>query len=213
MRPKKKDLFLVGGGGHCRCAIEAIEAAGGFEIAGIIDVPEKVGLEVSGYKILGTFDDIPRLFKKTALFLITVGEVDVDPLRARLFEQVSALGFRAATVISPGAHVSTRATVGDGTIIMHGAFLNVGAVVGKNCILNTLSIVEHDSTLGDHTSMATGAIVNGGCQLGEGVFVGSQSVVRQYIRIADHTLIAAGSVVVKDIEKPGVRVIGVWNGR
>ena len=35
-------IILIGGGGHCKSCIDVIEQAGTFQIAGIVDVPEKL---------------------------------------------------------------------------------------------------------------------------------------------------------------------------
>ena len=53
-----KDLILVGGGGHCKSVIDVAESAG-YNIWGIIDMPEDVGNRIFGYKVIGTDDDIP----------------------------------------------------------------------------------------------------------------------------------------------------------
>ena len=38
----KEKIILIGGGGHCRgLCIDVIEQDGRFDIAGIVDVPEK----------------------------------------------------------------------------------------------------------------------------------------------------------------------------
>ena len=53
MRP----LILVGGGGHCKSVIDVAEQAG-FEIFGILDLPENVGKRVLNYKVIGTDEAI-----------------------------------------------------------------------------------------------------------------------------------------------------------
>jgi len=45
---------------------------------------------------------------------------------------------------------------------MHNAVVNPGAKIGKNCIINTGSIIEHDVIIEDHCHVAPGNIVNGG---------------------------------------------------
>ena len=50
MNPKPK-LILLGGGGHCKSCIEVIEAEGKFTIAGILDVADKLGMDILSYPI------------------------------------------------------------------------------------------------------------------------------------------------------------------
>lgn len=67
----KKPLILVGGGGHCKSVLEAAESAG-YQILGVLDMPENVGKEVLSTKVIGTDDDIPAYVDK-AEFVVTVG--------------------------------------------------------------------------------------------------------------------------------------------
>ena len=54
-----KSLILIGGGGHCKSVIEVAESAG-YEIKGILDMPDEVGKEVlPGHKVISTDDEIP----------------------------------------------------------------------------------------------------------------------------------------------------------
>ena len=64
----KPEIILIGGGGHCKACIDVIELDGGFQIAGIIDTPEKVGQNILGYPIIGTDDDLKELSNKYDYF-------------------------------------------------------------------------------------------------------------------------------------------------
>lgn len=55
----RKPLILVGGGGHCKSVIDVAESAG-YEMLGVLDMPEDVGKDVLVYKVIGTDDDIYR---------------------------------------------------------------------------------------------------------------------------------------------------------
>ena len=44
---------------------------------------------------------------------------------------------------------------------MHGAIIHPGAKIGKNCIINTNSIIEHDVEVKDNCHISTKAIING----------------------------------------------------
>ena len=57
----KQKIILVGGGGHCKSCIDVIEQDGTFQIAGIVDVPEKLHQKIFNYEIIATDDDLPQL--------------------------------------------------------------------------------------------------------------------------------------------------------
>ena len=44
---------------------------------------------------------------------------------------------------------------------MHGAIINSGAEIGKNCIINSRALIEHDAKIESNCHISTGAIVNG----------------------------------------------------
>ena len=202
----KRPLILIGGGGHCKSVIEVAESAG-YEIKGILDMPDEVGKEVlPGHKVIGTDDEIPQYVEECD-FIITVGFIKNPALRIKLYNKVKAAGGRLATIIASTAHVSKYAELGEGTVIMHQAFVNAGAHIGANCIINTFVNIEHDAEVGNQCHISTVTMVNGECKIGENCFIGSQSVCANCIEIASDIIVGAGSVVRKS-----VRVKGIYAG-
>lgn len=199
----KRPLILIGGGGHCKSVIEVAESAG-YEIKGILDIPDEVGKEVlPGHKVIGTDDEIPQYVEECD-FVITVGFIKNPALRIKLYNKVKAAGGRLATIIASTAHVSKYAELGEGTVIMHQAFVNAGAKIGDNCIINTFVNIEHDAEVGNQCHISTGTMVNGECKIGENCFIGSQSVCANCIEIASDIIVGAGSVVRKSIRVKGI---------
>lgn len=199
----KRPLILIGGGGHCKSVIEVAESAG-YQIKGILDMPDEVGKEVlPGHKVIGTDDEIPQYVEECD-FIITVGFIKNPALRIKLYNKVKAAGGRLATIIASTAHVSKYAELGEGTVIMHQAFVNAGAKIGDNCIINTFVNIEHDAEVGNQCHISTGTMVNGECKIGENCFIGSQSVCANCIEIASDIIVGAGSVVRKSIRVKGI---------
>lgn len=199
----KRPLILIGGGGHCKSVIEVAESAG-YEIKGILDMPDEVGKEVlSGHKVIGTDDEIPRYVEECD-FVVTVGFIKNPTLRIKLYNKVKTAGGRLATIIASTAYVSKYAELGEGTVIMHHAFVNAGAKIGDNCIINTFVNIEHDAEVGNQCHISTGTMVNGECKIGENCFIGSQSVCANCIEIASDIIVGAGSVVCKSLRMKGI---------
>ena len=191
-------IILVGAGGHARSCIDVIEQAGSYDIAGLIAVPSEVGSQTLGYEVLGTDTDLTGLFQRFDHALIAVGQIKTAETRIRLFQLLENMDCRLPTIISPHAYVSRHATLGAGTIVMHGAVINAGANVGRNCIVNSQALVEHDTEIANHCHISTAAAVNSGVSVGEGTFIGSGASVRQGIRIGTHCVIGMGQRVLKD---------------
>lgn len=197
-----KPLILIGGGGHCKSVIEAAESAG-FQILGVLDMPEEVGKSILSTKVIGTDDDIPAYVDK-AEFVITVGFIKNPATRIKLYNKVKEAGGKLATIVASTAYVSKYAEIGDGTVVMHNAFMNAGAKVGNNVILNTFTNIEHDAEIGDQCHISTGTMVNGECKVGKNCFIGSQSVLANCITIGDDIIVGAGSFVRKSITEKGI---------
>ena len=197
-----KDLILVGGGGHCKSVIDVAESAG-YNIWGIIDMPEDVGNRIFGYKVIGTDDDIP-FYADKAEFVITVGFIKNPAVRIRIYDKIKEAGGKLATLIASTAYVSKYANVGEGTVVMHHAMVNAGAQLGTNCIINTFCNIEHDAVIGNQCHISTGTMVNGYCKVGDRVFIGSQSVMANGVSIGDDIIVGAGSFIRKCLKERGI---------
>lgn len=195
----KEKIVLIGGGGHCKSCIDVIEQAGRFQIAGIVDVPEKLHQKVLGYEIIAADDDLRDLTKEDDYFLITLGQIKSPEKRIRIFQTLKESGAKLPIIVSPLAYVSEHARLAEGTIVMHHALINAGTQIGKNCIINSNALIEHDAVIGDHCHIATGAIINGGVRVGSGTFFGSNAVSKEYVEIGENAVIGCGAKITKNI--------------
>jgi sugar O-acyltransferase (sialic acid O-acetyltransferase NeuD family) len=195
-----ESIILIGAGGHCRSCIDVIEREGRFQIAGLVErVDVKNDHQILGYSLLGNDDNLPFLRQAYDYALVTVGQIHTPCTRISLYERLVQLGFELPVIISPFAYVSRHAHIESGTIIMHHAMVNAGAKVGKNCILNTKALAEHDVQIHSHCHLAPGAILSGGAELGPGSFVGCNAMTRENIKIGAGSLIGGGVCVMHDL--------------
>lgn len=184
-----KNLYLIGGGGHCKSCIDVIEQEKKYKIKGIFDLPEKIGESVLGYDIIGSDDDIKNYQKKENYFLITIGQIGKPGPRLKY------LHLNLATIISPKAYLSKHSTLGKGTILMHNAVVNANTSVGQNCIINSKALIEHDAVIGNNCHISTSVVINGAVIVGDDTFVGSGSITKNNITIPKESFIKANSIV------------------
>lgn len=201
-----KPIILIGGGGHCISCIDVVEQTGLYQIIGILDLPEKLGLKVLNYSIIGTDNELEQFLSDCPDFLITVGQIKSSVLRETIFQKVNQAGGKLPVIISPLAYVSPNARIDEGSIIMHHVLVNAGATVGKACILNTKSLIEHEANIGNFCHISTASVVNGQANIGDCCFIGSNTVVSNNTNVAPNTVIAAGSQVLTNIEMPGTYI-------
>jgi len=188
----KPEIILIGAGGHARACIDVIEQRGQYQIAGLVGLAEQKHTQQNGYAVIASDDALDELAKLYQYALITIGQIQTPEHRQRLYQRAVKCGFEIPVIISPTAYVSRHATLGAGSIVMHGAIINAGAKVGINCIINTRAVIEHDTSVGDHCHISTGAILNGDVSVGAGSFVGSSCVIKESMSIGKDCMIGMG---------------------
>lgn len=194
MKHNKPEIILVGGGGHCKAAIDVIEQENKYEIKGVLD-PKPADPEILGYPVLGGDDLIASLVHSNRYFLITVGQIKSSALRQKLAALLNKHNALQATVVSPLAYVSQHAKIGKGTIVMHKSMVNASGQVGEHCIINTMANIEHDAVIEDFCHVSTSATVNGSSTVQMGSFIGSHAVLSNNITVKAASVISAGEFV------------------
>lgn len=189
----KKEILLVGGGGHCKSVIDVIEQEGKYTITGIIDKKELIGQDILGYKVIGCDDDLEQLFEVYNYALVTMGQIESNALRVKLFNLLKEIGYNLPVIISPLAYVSKHASIAEGSIIMHHALINADVKIAQNCIINTKALIEHDAVIEEHCHISTASVINGGVLVRKNTFVGSNTTTKEYIKV--NGFIKAGGVV------------------
>jgi sugar O-acyltransferase (sialic acid O-acetyltransferase NeuD family) len=195
---KTAGMIVVGAGGHARACIEVIERQGRYRIAGLVGSADELHTRHLGYEVIGDDEDLPALAASYQYALIALGQIATPEHRIWLYQRALQLGFEFPVVIAPSAHVSPHASIGAGSIVMHGAIVNANARVGNNCIVNTRAVIEHDAAVGDDCHISTGSILNGNVQVGAGSFVGSGCVIKQGVTLGTRCVIGMGLSVRHD---------------
>ncbi|MCT7639243.1 NeuD/PglB/VioB family sugar acetyltransferase [Aliarcobacter butzleri] len=189
----KEKIVLIGGGGHCHSVIDVIEQENKYEIIGIVDTKENIGKKVLNYEIIACDDDLETIFLSCKNAFITVGQIESNKIRVKIYNKLKEIGFNLPVIISPLAYVSNHSSIEEGTIIMHHALVNANAKIGKNCIINTKALIEHDCVIGDNCHISTASVLNGGVRVKENSFFGSNATSKQSIEIDG--FIKAGNLV------------------
>ncbi len=196
-----KDILLIGGGGHCKSVIDSINKSDEHNIIGILDLPDKVGTEILGVKVIGTDDQLEYYYKNGVKHVfLTVGSIGDVALRRKLYSIALDIGYIFPNIIDSTAIISEKIQIGHGNFIGKGAIINSEVVIGNNCVINTGVIIEHDCSIGDFCHIAPGATLSGSITVGRNSHIGANSTLIQNINIGENTIVGAGSVVVKNID-------------
>ncbi len=193
-------LVMLGGGGHCRECIEAIEQAGKYRIYGVIDTYATPGTLLAGYPVLGDNGRLEQLRNDGFFHLVLAYSLASSPAeRLTHFRQLTALGHIFPAVVHPKAAVNRYATLGAGAQIMPGAVVGSNAIIGDACIVNSNAVVSHDCQLGANVHVAPGALLAGGVRIGDNSVIGMGATVYMRTRIGANVLIYNGAAIFAEV--------------
>ena len=194
----KKNIILLGAGGHMTSVIEIIKNDKRYNIIGFLDNDKKkIGKIIFGIKVLGDDSKLKNLRKKVNYAFLTVGYIKNIDERLELIKKLKDNNFKIPNFISSNADVSKSLILGKGNTIMQHCLINNSVEMGNFNIINNKSLIEHDVHIGSNVHIATGVIINGNVKIGNNVFIGSGSVVVNNANIDDYSFIKAGSLVKK----------------
>ncbi|WP_414151378.1 acetyltransferase [Acetobacterium carbinolicum] len=197
---KNDRILLIGGGGHCKSVLDSLLNLSHYDEIRIIDKKENVGNKILSIDIIGTDDDLVRLFKegyKNAF--VSVGSIGNTSHRRKIFELVEIIGFNTPNIIDSSAIVSENAIVNKGIFIGRNAIINADATINTGAIINTGSIIEHNCFIDKFAHISPGAVLCGDVTVGENTHIGAASVLKQQVTVGRDTVIGMGSVVICDI--------------
>lgn len=189
-------VVIIGASGHAKVIADIIEREGRYRIDGLIDASYAPGNDTFGYEVLGRDEDLPALVVERSIrrVIVAIGDNFArSKIESRISELCPQLGYIKA--IHPAACIARDVTIGDGTAIMAGVTVNPGCSIGRSCILNTNSSLDHDSVMEDFSSLAPGAIVGGGCKIGEFSAICIGATLIHDISVGAHSVIGAGATV------------------
>ncbi|MEQ8352744.1 MAG: acetyltransferase [Leptospiraceae bacterium] len=195
----KRDLIVVGAGGHSKALLDVIESSSGYRVKGILGQSNEIGMLVTGYSVTGTDDSVKEYAEQGYSFIIAVGQIKTAQPRKSIAEKLRACRASLATIVAATAHQAASSQIGPGGAVFHFAHIGPHAEIGEHCIVNTHAVVEHDCNISAFCHISTGAILNGGVSVGEESFIGSGAVVREGISIGSRCIIGAGVRVLKSV--------------
>lgn len=78
--------------------------------------------------------------------------------------------------------------------------------IGRSCIINTASSIDHECVLEDYVHVSPGVHVAGTVTIGKSTWIGIGATVINNLSICANCMIGAGSTVIKDIKEEGTYV-------
>ncbi|QJQ32763.1 NeuD/PglB/VioB family sugar acetyltransferase [Sphingomonas lacunae] len=201
----KRDLFIVGTGGHAR---EVAEMALALNLHPVLIARSSGDAEnVQGWDVV-----IESKWRAdNANVAIGIGEPAVrQSVCSRLVGVV-----RFPSLVHPDASIGpslrTKVQEAIGLQVMAGARLTTNIDLGRFVIINQNATLAHDCIVGNFVTIAPGANISGSVKIGDEVWVGTGAAINQgsatqHLKIGSRSTIGSGAVVVRDCEPDGVYV-------
>lgn len=176
---------VYGTGGHARVVAElaamngwTLRAAFSDDAAGTF-----LGVEITPYE------------QGTMPLIIAIGH---NATRKAIAERVSN---EQPVFVHPAAIVSPSLVAGAGTVILAAAIVQANVKIGKQCILNIGSKVDHDAVIGDYVHLGPGCYIGGGAKIGEGALIGPGAVIMRNTTVPAWTEIAPNTIFEEVVSK------------
>ena len=189
-------LIIIGASGHGKVVAD-ITTLNRYEDIVFLDNDPTI-FSCFGYPVLGPDTMTAELDGD--------GFVAVGNVKTRKYLMERDTGRNFPVLIHPSAVISKEVIIADGSVVVAGPALNPRARMGKGCIVNTSSSIDHDCILGDYCYVAVGVHLSRTVIVGEELWIGAGAIVSNNVTICDDCMIGAGSVVIKNIVESGTYV-------
>lgn len=195
--------MIIGAGGHGKVAADCAEAMERFSEIVFLDGIYPAVTKVEHWPVLGKGDDLSTFSDSSSVFFVAIGN---NQTRASLMMAIKKVAGGIVTLIHPTAVISPYVTIGEGTLVCANVVINIASNVGRGCIINTSSSVDHDCKIDDYVHLAPGTKLAGAINIGQYSFVGIGGVIIQGLEIGKHCILGAGSTLLEDLPDSSVAV-------
>jgi sugar O-acyltransferase (sialic acid O-acetyltransferase NeuD family) len=199
---KTKKLVIVGDSAFAEVAYECFTHDSAYEVVGFtveaayLKKPTLFGLPVVPFERLEEFFPAGEVEFFAALVYTQLNRV-----RARLYSEAKARGYRPASYISSRAFVWHNVQLGEHVFVFEDNTLQPFVVIGSNVVLWSGNHVGHHSKVSDHVFVSSHVVISGFCEIGEYCFLGVNATIANNVRIAKDNWIGLGVTLWRHTEE------------
>jgi sugar O-acyltransferase (sialic acid O-acetyltransferase NeuD family) len=193
--PHQRPLVVVGAGGHA-VSVANVARSAGYVVACFVD-PSKKGGFLLGRPIIACVDDLEDGVGQY-VYSVAVGD---NAARQRVHGELSARhrGLVFPPLVHASAVISDFVVLGEGAVLMPLAVVGPNSSVGRFCILNTRSSIDHDCVLSDFASLAPGAVTGGAVRIGSRSAISLGAAIKHGVSVGADCVVGACSYVNQDL--------------
>jgi sugar O-acyltransferase (sialic acid O-acetyltransferase NeuD family) len=179
-------MILYGASGHGKVIADILKKSGETNV---VFWDDNANARIEGYEV----QIISNNIIPSDSVIISIGD---NTIRQRI---ALSKTFTYGKAIHPSAVEGENVSIDEGTVVMAGTVINSSTRIGKHCILNTASTIDHDCIIEDFVHISPNATLSGGVSVGEGSWIGAGAVVIHGVKIGRWAIVGAGSVIIEDI--------------
>ncbi len=193
-----KKITIIGAGGHA-VSVCNVATSAGFEVQCFVD-DNKPGERLLGYEIV-SLQDMP--LEQGMHYAIGIGANYIrEKVLAELTGHVSVEQYPA--LVHESAVICMASQVGHGSVIMPQSVVGPSSRVGRFCILNTASAIDHDCVMDDFASLGPAAVCGGQVHIKERSAVCIAASIKHGTHIGQDVVVGANAYVNADLNDMAV---------
>jgi sugar O-acyltransferase (sialic acid O-acetyltransferase NeuD family) len=156
------------------------------------------------------FEDLEAHYPPSIYRLfVAISYTQLNRLRARLYREATARGYRCVSYVSSRAFVWRNVQIGANCFILENNVLQYAVSVGDNVVLWSGNHVGHQTKIRDHVFVSSQVVISGYCDIGESCFFGVNSAVANNVTVAKDCVLGIGAIINRDTEQ-GRIYAGGW---
>jgi len=196
----KEKLLIIGASGHGKVVADIALRMNRWNYIAFLD--DKVLNSSMTIDVIGKSSDAFTYCKDYDIF-VAIGN---NTIRETIQTELELAGATIPILIHPNAILGEQVEIAIGSVIMAGVVINCCSKIGKGCIINTGSSLDHDNNIDDFVHISPGVHLAGTVKVGKSTWIGIGSTVSNNINITSNCIMGAGAVVVKNITEAGIYV-------
>lgn len=182
----KKNLLILGAGGHGRCCLDIARASGLYGKISFLD-DAAVGSRINDAQIIDSLEALARYDEEYSDVFVAIGH---GLTRAKLMKKAEDLGYEIVSLISKECHVSPYATLEKGIVLFPGAVVEANAIVGEGAIVAANATINHDARLEAYSLVNSNSVIR------------PNAIVKKYAMVGSHCVISFGNIVEQEEKVP-----------
>lgn len=194
----KDELLIIGASGHGKVVTDIAIKMNQWKKIHFLDDNDSIK-NCMGIEIIGKSTEAFKYIDNADIFIA----IGTNSIRERFHEKLASAGASIPILIHPNAVIGPEVELKEGTVIMAGVVINASTRIGRGCIINTGTIIEHDSVLEDFVHISPGVRICGYVKIGKGAWLELGSIINNHTNISSNCKVSTGAVVLKDITEPG----------